>query len=250
MYSDIGKKIKFFRVRAGLSQLDLELAIHAAQGSISRIESGRVNPTKETIWSIATHMGLGREDTASLFGLDMPFPKKEDVSKARGELKEYFEKSSTMAMLLDPHWNVMYVSKGLLKVLGIPRPLAEMSYGTNLLVAIFKKPFSIVRSISNSKEFLPYELAWFKKVMGDRLEEEWAVQLLSDLNREEFFRSCWKEASEIDMRNFPVVARKVVFKVGKKYYTFVTNFTQLNSDPRFEVLDYLVINEESNRGQN
>ena len=241
MYSDIGKKIKFFRVREGLSQLDLELAIHAAQGSISRIESGRVNPTKETIWSIATHMGLGREDTASLFGLDMPFPKKEDVSKARGELKEYFEKSSTVALLLDPHWNVVYASKGFLKIAGIPRSLAEVGYGTNLLVAIFKPPFSFWKKLDNGKDFLPYELWWFKKMMGDRLEEEWAVQLVSDLKKEKIFREYWDEAQSLDLNSFPVVARKVVFKIGKKYYTFVTNFTQLNSDPRFEVLDYLVI---------
>jgi len=86
MYNDVGKKIKFFRLRAGLSQLDLELAIHAAQGSISRIESGRVNPTKETIWSIATHMDLSREDTASLFGLDLTFTTKADNMQIRNEL--------------------------------------------------------------------------------------------------------------------------------------------------------------------
>jgi len=43
-----GRAIRKARLNAELSQMDLELAIGAAFGSISRLESGKVNPTKET----------------------------------------------------------------------------------------------------------------------------------------------------------------------------------------------------------
>ncbi|MDQ6985419.1 MAG: helix-turn-helix transcriptional regulator [Candidatus Dojkabacteria bacterium] len=49
----LGEKIKNFRKRAGLSQLDLEMRIDGSPGMISRIENGKVNPTKETISSIS-----------------------------------------------------------------------------------------------------------------------------------------------------------------------------------------------------
>lgn len=48
----LGQKIKNFRKQAGLSQLELENKISASPGSISRIEAGKVNPTKETILRI------------------------------------------------------------------------------------------------------------------------------------------------------------------------------------------------------
>ncbi len=67
----LGQKIKRFRKRAGLSQLALELAIEASPGSLSRIENGKVNPTKETIIEIARVLKLKTSEIASLFGLEI-----------------------------------------------------------------------------------------------------------------------------------------------------------------------------------
>ncbi len=67
----LGKKIKQFRKRAGLSQLSLELAIEASPGSLSRIENGKVNPTKETIIDIARVLELETREIASLFGIEV-----------------------------------------------------------------------------------------------------------------------------------------------------------------------------------
>lgn len=65
----IGEKIRSFRVKSRLSQLDLELMTGASPGSISRIETGKVNPTKETIFSISNALKLGPQDIAYLFGI-------------------------------------------------------------------------------------------------------------------------------------------------------------------------------------
>ena len=48
----IGMEIRSFRKRAGISQMELEIAIGASGGMISRIENGTVNPTKETLLKI------------------------------------------------------------------------------------------------------------------------------------------------------------------------------------------------------
>lgn len=69
--SKIGEKIRSFRKRAGMSQLDLEVAIDASNGSISRIESGEVNPTKETLLKIANELKLVTFESAVLFGLNI-----------------------------------------------------------------------------------------------------------------------------------------------------------------------------------
>lgn len=72
----LGKKIEFYRKRAKLSQLELELEIDAAQGSISRIENGQVNPTKETIRKIIDVLDLNIIEAAELYELSI-----EDISK-------------------------------------------------------------------------------------------------------------------------------------------------------------------------
>lgn len=66
-----GEKVKLYRKKAGITQLELELRINAAFGSISRIENGVTNPTKETLFAIAKALGLGPFETADLSGINL-----------------------------------------------------------------------------------------------------------------------------------------------------------------------------------
>lgn len=68
---ELGEKIRNFRKRAGLSQLDLEVLTNVSPGTISRIENGQVNPTKETLVKIAQALELGRVAVGELFGIEI-----------------------------------------------------------------------------------------------------------------------------------------------------------------------------------
>jgi len=67
----LGIKIKKFRELRDLSQFQLELQIGASAGSLSRIENGQVNPTKETIFEIAKALNLDDDEVVSLYSLDI-----------------------------------------------------------------------------------------------------------------------------------------------------------------------------------
>ncbi len=67
---DLGNKIRNFRLRAGLSQMKLEGLIDASPGSISRIENGEVNPTKETLVKIIDMLQLNANEASEVFGID------------------------------------------------------------------------------------------------------------------------------------------------------------------------------------
>ena len=69
-YSTLGEKIRYFRKRIGMTQLDLELGIDAASGSISRIENNEVNPTKETLHKIAKSLNLNPAENSILMGIE------------------------------------------------------------------------------------------------------------------------------------------------------------------------------------
>lgn len=68
--NSIGQKIRMYRKRSGLSQLQLELEIDASPGFISRIESGKVNPTKETIYKLGQVLKLSFIENADVFDLN------------------------------------------------------------------------------------------------------------------------------------------------------------------------------------
>ena len=67
----LGRKVRCFRKKAGMSQMDLEVELRASAGMISRIESGKVNPNKETLINIAYALKLTTSEIAALFGIDL-----------------------------------------------------------------------------------------------------------------------------------------------------------------------------------
>ena len=71
---NLGEKIKYYRSRRGISQLDLEIAIDTSPGALSRIETNKVNPTKETLLKISRILMLSNIETASLFGIIIEVP--------------------------------------------------------------------------------------------------------------------------------------------------------------------------------
>lgn len=71
MVKNIGQLIRKLRKNAGLSQLELELEIDAAQGSLSRIENGEVNPTKETIHKLINILNPNILESSELLGVPL-----------------------------------------------------------------------------------------------------------------------------------------------------------------------------------
>jgi transcriptional regulator with XRE-family HTH domain len=71
MKNNIGDKIRKYRKRAGMSQMDLEMAIGASHGMVSRIENDIVNPSKKTLVSIVETLDLNAYETSALFNLDV-----------------------------------------------------------------------------------------------------------------------------------------------------------------------------------
>lgn len=68
----IGEKVRFFRRRFGISQLDLETAVGMSPGSIAKIESGKTKePRLKTIFCIALVLKLSNPEIAYLLGVNL-----------------------------------------------------------------------------------------------------------------------------------------------------------------------------------
>lgn len=70
-YYKIGQKIRNFRRRENLSQSEMENKAEMSPGSLSRIENGEVNPTKETLLKIIDVLNLTTIEASALFGLEL-----------------------------------------------------------------------------------------------------------------------------------------------------------------------------------
>lgn len=61
------RSVKQFRKEKGFSQIQLELEAGLTLGTVSRIEAGKTNPTKETLLKIALVLELDAEEKNYLF---------------------------------------------------------------------------------------------------------------------------------------------------------------------------------------
>jgi transcriptional regulator with XRE-family HTH domain len=70
-HNSLGERIRFFRQRAELSQLQLELKSGVSVGSLTRIERNIVSPTKETIAKLAVVLNLDAKELAYLYEINL-----------------------------------------------------------------------------------------------------------------------------------------------------------------------------------
>lgn len=67
----LGEKVRFFRLRKRVSQLDLEINSELATGTVSRIERNLIDPTKQTLFKIAKYLELDSKEIAYLFEINL-----------------------------------------------------------------------------------------------------------------------------------------------------------------------------------
>lgn len=155
----LGHKIKSFRKRAGYSQLDLEMEIGSSAGTISRIENGQVNPTKETLLNIASTLKLEATETAQLFNIDLQQYSKSEAFSEIEEIKPYdlireylsakIIKELVSDMLGEIEKKMDYIGSSL-SVVNLKEDYIHLAYLSRTFVAKFSELF-ILRSKSFRK---------------------------------------------------------------------------------------------------
>lgn len=138
----IGRRLRFFRNRAKLSQLDLETATDMSPGALSRIENGAVNPTKETILQLAEVLGLSQIETEYTFGKRMHPVTTKDIYKALESVKVYYSKRFVYSYFIDDRYRVWGISKSLQKFLKLSDIEVESHIGVSLVDIVLESAFS------------------------------------------------------------------------------------------------------------
>ncbi|WP_457642635.1 helix-turn-helix domain-containing protein [Persephonella sp.] len=67
LYKKIGERIRFYRRKKGLSQLDLANAIDSTQSYIYLVEKGKIRLTLENLLKISEALGVPASDLAPEF---------------------------------------------------------------------------------------------------------------------------------------------------------------------------------------
>jgi transcriptional regulator with XRE-family HTH domain len=182
----LGQKIKNFRKRAGVSQMELEIECAFAPGTISRIECSKVNPTKETLSTIANTLMMTPSEIASLLNLNICTP--EELISAINLISSSLDLKTTLQTAVDimfdlyPNYNggVVFLMKDD-KVFS--KTVSNMPKMNFVFKKILTKKFSqysvsltrnknnfIVKTIKNKKVYLSHSLVDFVAGAEDEIK--------------------------------------------------------------------------------
>ena len=242
----LGRRIKFFRERTRMSQLDLETSIGASAGMLSRIEKGRVNPTKETVRKIGDVLNLSNREVDYIIGMTF-YPASEDcVAKIRGEIAPYFRKRNVLAYLLDDRNRLIDISATFLKLLKWDARLLKIAKKKTLIEIVLDPEFGIRGSLS-SQEYpstIEHMLKRYYFEMGFMSDDEYHIHTMRAIESDPIAKRVWENLLADPPKFFNTLSsRKVIFKVFGMNIPLVYSVEPVTNNSRFELIEYTPTNK-------
>ncbi len=245
----IGRRLKHLRKQRELSQLELESATSSSPGSISRIENGKVNPTRETLESISNALQLNEREKKYVFGVSNLLPSKDEVEAAIGAVRKYFDQRTTFAYLLDDRYRLLHVSQGFKELFKVTPAIEEKARGRHILDVALDQDLPVYSRLDPDRfdDFLKVQ---FSRQMADfqlHQNEQWFKELMARLNQYPEFRKIYHDLKPGSLEYLSPHSRTVKFNFGGiKVRTLYTR-EPLNEHPRFEVIEYMIANPLVNK---
>ncbi|MFS8131460.1 MAG: helix-turn-helix domain-containing protein [Candidatus Dojkabacteria bacterium] len=180
-YYELGQKIRNFRIRSGKSQMELELEIGASAGSLSRIENGEVNPTKETLMKVGEALRLNTSEIASLQNLEVLSP--EQVMRAINTFTRSLEIDEIISSAVDilyglyPHYNGSVLllvdedNKNILRAKAVSQMPGIIKVHELLGGTVDKFPFYLDRILEENEALIVRTLRTGKNYISNKLSE-------------------------------------------------------------------------------
>ena len=116
----IGQRLKAFRKYKGLTQQQLELELGLSPGHVSKIESGKINPTKETLLKISEVMQLIQNEKQILLGLNLDPVTSNQINHAIKLVSAEFASSPNLMIMTDDFGFIWKANKKIYQLLGLP----------------------------------------------------------------------------------------------------------------------------------
>lgn len=245
----LGRRIRFFRNRAGISQFDLEIALDASAGMISRIESGKVNPTKETITKIAGELSINSRELDYLIGAIATPATKKQVDQVIAIVKGKMDSPSVFSYLIDDRFRLLYLSKGFERLFSnlIPNyfEVKDKVLGHTMAQILVDKSIGVVNTLDKEQyeNMLLMQLGRLKKHMDFMFDDIYYKEVLDIIQSDPKVIKIWESIDEANINFNSIDAKTVVFHF--KGFKFKMNFARecVWNYPRFETVEYIPTNK-------
>lgn len=246
MKHGLGKRIRFFRKRANLTQLQLEVELGASSGAVSRIENNQINPTKETIHKIAKVLELNNREIDYLIGQTALPATEEEIEKAKEEAEKYLSKRGRLAYLLDDRWRFIMISPTFRRLLKIKPSEEKYVLGKTTAHVIVDQSSPVLERINQDlyTELLEnYLKTYYSRVsfmVDDAIYQETLQAIMQNPLAEEIWTNLvsqdFREVTTIENRNIDFDLHGIKLRL---YYIL----SLLEENDRFELVEFSTENK-------
>lgn len=252
MNVSLGGLIKTYRINRRLSQFDVASAIGWKDTSrLSKIEQGRVKPTRQIVEKIISALNLNPEEGNAILFAGNYVPTNEEIKKILSDFRKIIDNWPYPAYLIDFTWRFLYCNRQNSYVFHVPEKvrLKLPQLKPNLLeYPFFPKeifPVAVYKGEDEStvKPFTIAQVAQFKIEQRYNLTEPWCKKLISHMMRYDEFRKIWSEIKVKDYQKklldyeFKIVEGEWGGRLNKlKFHIFTS---RVIDDPRFQSVLYV-----------
>jgi len=222
--------------------MQLELEISASFGSISRFESGKVNPTKETILKISKVLNLSDRELDYLIGPTSIPATLSELSDAQNEVKEYFNRKGVIAYLVDDRYRLIAFSNTFANILNVnTAQQTEILYKT-LPELLLDETYPTSKFFKGDLDHnIRLLLTRFKNEMGFMEDDPYYKKIVTTINNNEQACKIWEDINikKDRVSVFTPNDRFACFKIlGHEFKMHYSN-EQLQKYKRFDVVEYI-----------
>lgn len=240
----LGRKLYAFREDRKLSQSRLEVEAELSFGTISRIENGLTNPTRETLLKISKVLELDNLEFTYLIQDRKPLPSKKEINEMIANMASVIEGSVFPCYLMDCEWRVWSWNKIVLDLYEINPKRTSDYLGMNLMRILLFSEFNIVDKIPKKhwpRIFLE-QIATYRKFVYAYRNEDFTSNELRFLKKDKQFKQMWDKLSNI--KDFIVTNAFYLNRHGKDLEMEIIS-QPVQNDFRFLVVKYYPKNYET-----
>ncbi|KKR88087.1 MAG: hypothetical protein UU34_C0001G0084 [Candidatus Curtissbacteria bacterium GW2011_GWA1_41_11] len=258
MNISLGGLIKTYRINKRLSQFDVATAIGWNDTSrLSKIEQGRVKPTRPIVEKIMAALNLSSEERGEFLLTGGYLPSDEEITKIIKIVKEKINNWPYPAYLIDFTWRLLACNGATAKTFFIGPEMQKnlINVKPNLLEFAFLPKEILPVEISKGedekhcKPFPVAQIAQFKIEQIMRTNEKWYRELIKKMLTNDKFNRLWREITpELYQKTLLDYEYKIVKgnwlnkKITLQFHLLTS---RVISDVRFQIVLYFPVEKNT-----
>lgn len=242
----LGDKIKALRRVRGLSQFDMETDLGLGYGSISRIESGQITPTRNSLIRFSDYFNLDDREMDYLIGSRSEVPTGEEIESIISKTKNIWSDESALVLLRDDRFRLCEASKGFKMAVNVSESLWRQSYYLRNIVSIvldvklpFAKGFDCMINPNAEKELKSIIYAFYHETKSMEGEEDFQ-KVLEDISNNPLAKKIWDEiiASKNHDLYLLIKNKQISLIIGDRNLNLAFYTEGIPESPKFSYIEF------------